>query len=85
MVRFDGNMNTNLIDNIYFIIAYNFQVLHWSSCNSCHILFVTFVTITDTVKPLKTDTPREEQKCPSYRGVRLIEVIFNRNLPLRHR
>ena len=39
----------------------------------------------DTVKPLKTDTPRDEQKCPSYRGVRLIEVIFNRNLPLGHR
>ena len=39
----------------------------------------------NTVKPLKTDTPRDEQKCPSYRGVRLIEVIFNRNLPLGHR
>ena len=38
-----------------------------------------------TVKPLNTDTPRDEQKCPSYRGVRLIEVIFNRNLPLGHR
>ena len=37
-----------------------------------------------TVKPLKTDTPRDEQKCPSYRGVRLIEVIFSRNLPLGH-
>ena len=33
-----------------------------------------------TVKPLKTD----KQKCPSYRGVRLIKVIFNRNRPLEH-
>ena len=37
---------------------------------------------TNTVKPLKTDTPRDKQKYPSYRGVRLIEVIFNRNFPL---
>ena len=28
----------------------------------------------NTVKPLKTDTPRDEQKCPSYRGVRLTTV-----------
>ena len=46
---------------------------------------VLFSIIWYTVKPLKTDTPRDEQKCPSYRGVRLIEVIFNRNLPLGHR
>ena len=44
-----------------------------------------FSNFNSTVKPLKTDTPRDEQKCPSYRGVRLIEVIFNRNLPLGHR
>ena len=36
----------------------------------------------NTVEPLKTGTLRDELKCPSYRGVRLIEVIFNRNLPL---
>ena len=28
-----------------------------------------------TVEPPKTDTPRDKQKCPSYRGVRLIEVL----------
>ena len=28
----------------------------------------------DTVEPLNADTFRDEQKCPSYRGVRLIEV-----------
>ena len=28
-----------------------------------------------TVEPLKTDTPRDRPKCPSYRGVRLIEVL----------
>ena len=33
------------------------------------------------MEPLKTDTLRDEQNCPSYRGVRLIEVIFNRNRP----
>ena len=27
------------------------------------------------VEPLKTDTPLDKQKCPSYRGVRLIEVL----------
>ena len=32
-----------------------------------------------------SETSRDEQKCPSKRGVRLIEVNFNRNLPLRHR
>ena len=37
-----------------------------------------------TVEPVETDTVRDEQKCPSYRRVRLIEVIFNRNCPLRH-
>ena len=31
---------------------------------------------------VKTDTPRDEQHFPSYGGVRLIEVIFNRNLSL---
>ena len=36
------------------------------------------------MEPPKTDTLRDEQKCPSYRGVRLIEVIFNRNRPLGH-
>ena len=35
-----------------------------------------------TVKSLNTDTSWDEQKYPSYRGARLIEVIFNRNLPL---
>ena len=40
--------------------------------------------IGNTVEPLKTNTLRDEQKCPSYRGVRLIEVIFNRNRPLGH-
>ena len=35
--------------------------------------------IRNTVEPLKTDTPRDKYKCPSYRGVRLMEVIFNRN------
>ena len=38
-----------------------------------------------TVKPLKTDTRRDEQKFLSYKGFRLIEVIFNRKLPLGHR
>ena len=38
----------------------------------------------NTVEHLKTGTPRGEQKCPSYRGVRLIEVIFNRNPLLGH-
>ena len=33
----------------------------------------------NTVEPLKTDTPRDKYKCSSYRGVRLMEVIFNRN------
>ena len=28
-----------------------------------------------TVEPLKMETLRDEQKCPSYRGVRLIEAI----------
>ena len=28
-----------------------------------------------TVEPLKTDTPRNRPKCPSQRGVRLIEVL----------
>ena len=35
--------------------------------------------LSTTVEPLKTDTPRDKYKCPSYRGVRLMEVIFNRN------
>ena len=30
-----------------------------------------------TVEPSKTDTPREIQKCPSQRGVRLIEVLIS--------
>ena len=42
------------------------------------------ITICYTVEPLRTDTLRNGQKCPSYRGVRLIEVIFNRNRPLGH-
>ena len=28
-----------------------------------------------TVEPLKTNTPRDRPKCPSLRGVRLIEVL----------
>ena len=28
-----------------------------------------------TVEPFKTDTPRDRPKCPSYGGVRLIEVL----------
>ena len=28
-----------------------------------------------TVQPLKTDTTPDRPKCPSYRGVRLIEVL----------
>ena len=27
------------------------------------------------VEPLKTDTPWDRPKCPSYRGVRLTEVL----------
>ena len=37
------------------------------------------------VEPLNTETLWDEQKCPSHRGVRLIGVIFNRNIPLGHR
>ena len=37
-----------------------------------------------TVKPLKTDTPPDKLQCPSYRSVRLIELIFTRNNPLGH-
>ena len=29
----------------------------------------------DTVEPIKTDTPRDRPKCPSERGVRLIEIL----------
>ena len=29
-----------------------------------------------TVGPLKTDTTKDELKCPSYRGVRFTDVIF---------
>ena len=34
-------------------------------------------TVKNTVEPLKTDSPREESKCPSYKGVRRIEVSQN--------
>ena len=33
----------------------------------------------NTDEPLKADTPQDKHKCPSYRDVPLMEVIFNRN------
>ena len=37
-----------------------------------------------TVELLKADVFLDHQKCPFYRGVRLIELIFNINPPLGH-
>ena len=36
----------------------------------------------NTVEPLKTDTPRDKPKFPSYRGVRLTEVSQNFHVTL---
>ena len=33
----------------------------------------------DTIESLEKDNLREEHKCTSYKGVRLVEVILNRH------
>ena len=33
-----------------------------------------------TVEPPKTDTPRDEPKCPSYKGIRLVEVFHKSHM-----
>ena len=46
----------------------------------CHFILVLLVKVQKiccTVEPLKTDTPRDKPKHPSYRGVCLIEVSQN--------
>ena len=51
----------------------------------CHFILVSLVKIQKicrTVEPLKTDTPREKLKCPSLRGVRLIQVSQNFHITL---
>ena len=52
--------------------------------NSLSVASFVYAIKYSTVEPLKTDTLLDEHKCPSYRGVSLIEVIFNRNCPLGH-
>ena len=60
---------------------YNFKISKISA--KFGLIFVKITTLyhsfdfekISTVEPLKTDTPRDRPKCPSYGGVRLIEVL----------
>ena len=38
-----------------------------------------------TLKLIMTNTFTDDNKCPSYKGACLIEVIFNKNATLNHR
>ena len=40
---------------------------------------IVFQPNSNTVESLTTETHRDKYNSPSYRGVRLMEVIFNRN------
>ena len=67
--KFNGR--SVVVDVIYAISSWSYRKIHAT-------------TITTTVESLKTDTLRDKQKCPSYRGVRLVEVIYNTNHTLIH-
>ena len=56
---------------------YFWNWISWTNTNYDHIFpKIWNFKVIRTVETLNADTLRDKQKCPSYRGVRLIEVIL---------